>query len=305
MACNFPLVSWMSRDLDDINPVTGKVKRVFNESLGYPGTRMELPCGKCFGCRFDRARSWAARIMHEASLYDHNMFLTLTYNDDHLPRLPDGTATLNKEDITKFFKRLRKHYSGVKIRYYQVGEYGDNFGRPHHHAIVFNLRPDDLVHIKTSYGIMYYISPTITGLWPLGNHIIGDVTFDSACYCARYILDKVGGDIADEHYNGRMPEYSTMSRRPGIGKDWYDLYKDDLYRQDKCVVNDDFILRPPRYYDNLFAVDNPSRLIDLKLIRREHASNNRNNTDDRRIANYKILRKQHLELSRRKTEEPL
>jgi hypothetical protein len=207
---------------------------------------MEIPCGQCAGCRLERARQWAIRCIHEASLYDQNCFLTLTYSPEHVP--PDGS--LRPRDIVLFFKRLRKLISPGRVRYFQCGEYGTQFLRPHHHILCFGYAfPDRTLVSSGKFPI--YTSAQLATLWPWGFHSIGDITFDSACYTARYILKKVTGDAAEEHYQGRKPEYITMSRRPGIGRDWYDRFKDDLYNYDKCVVKDSFVAKPPKYYDKL------------------------------------------------------
>ena len=107
---------------------------------------IDLPCGQCIGCRIDKSKSWALRCVHEASLYDHNCFITLTFNDENLP----DDKSLKKEDFVLFMKRLRKKYDGLTpvqcgdkviypIRFFHCGEYGDQFSRPHHHACIFNF----------------------------------------------------------------------------------------------------------------------------------------------------------------------
>ena len=100
---------------------------------------------------------------------------------------------------------------------------------------------------------------------------MGSLTFDSCCYTARYVLKKVNGKDAESHYAGRLPEYVTMSRRPGIGRLFYETYKDDLYNHDVCVVREGFKAKPPKYYDNLYDVDNPERMRLLKDKRKAAA----------------------------------
>lgn len=249
---------------------------VFREDLGYPNTKMELACGQCIGCRLDKARMWAVRCLHEASLYKENCFVTLTYAN------PPKDNSLNKRDMQLFLKRLRKAYPDAAIRYFQCGEYGERNGRPHHHLLLFNFNFPDRLLFRRINGNDLYLSKSLSQLWPHGLHSIGEITFDSACYTARYILKKVTGDPATEHYGNRLPEYTTMSRRPGIGKDWFSLYKEDLYNHDHCVVRHDFICRPPSYYDRLFDLSYPERFSRLKAKRKERAKNNPNNTEDRR-----------------------
>lgn len=307
MTCFYPLTAWKSRDVDDINPQTGKLKMVFREDQGYPNTKTELPCGQCHGCRLDRARSWAIRCLHEASLYDSNCFLTLTYDERHLPK--DGG--LQKTDVVKFMKKLRHHCDPVKIRFFQCGEYGELLKRPHHHMIIFNYDfPDKEPAAKFGENIVYN-SLSLSKLWDKGHHSIGDVTHDSACYVARYILKKINGDEKEEHYGELQPEYCTMSRNPGIGKDWYEQFKNDLYNHDKCVIDSRFIARPPSYYDRLYESHHPKHFAELKRKRRLTAIANPENTIERReiksrlsLINLKRLERSYEQAQLNRTSEP-
>lgn len=210
-----------------------------------------LPCGRCIGCRLERSRQWAVRCIHEASFHSDNCFLTLTYDDDHLP----DRGSLVKKDLTDFWKRLRKAISPKKLRYFACGEYGSKFERPHYHACVFGYMPEDKKLYSIRAGSRLYISPLIAKLWPFGFHTIGDVTFDSAAYVARYVLKKVTGDSAESHYNGREAEYVVMSRKPGIAHDWIRKFYDDVYPHDYVVIRDNIKCRPPKYYDNIYDLE--------------------------------------------------
>lgn len=271
MTCHSPLTAWKSRDIDDYSTATGKGRLVFNASKGLPSTRMEIACGQCAGCRLDKARDWAIRCVHEAQLHDKNSFLTLTYDDDNIP--PD--YSLRPIDITNFLKRLRKHLSPCKIRFLQVGEYGEINKRPHHHLLIFGYDFPDKLLIRSSSKHPLFTSPIVQKLWPFGFNSIGQLTFDSACYCTRYTLKKITGEKAAEHYNGRHKEYITMSRRPGIGRDFYNRFSADLYNHDQCVVRAGFLAKPPKYYDNLFEIDNPSDFGVIKAQRRQAAIDNK------------------------------
>lgn len=110
---------------------------------------------------------------------------------------------------------------------------------------------------------MLYRSETLEKLWPLGFSTIGEVTFESAAYVARYIMKKVNGEKAEAHYGGRKPEYTTMSRRPGIGKAWYEKYKDEVYDNDSVIVNR-HEQRPPKFYDTQFELTNPEEFREVK-----------------------------------------
>ena len=122
---------------------------------------VELPCGRCIGCKLERARQWAVRCMHEAALHEANCFVTLTYEDDKLP--PDGG--LRPRDFVLFMKRLRKRY-GNGIRFFHCGEYGEKFLRPHHHVLLFNHDwPDKRVCRTSKSGESLYSSGELESLW--------------------------------------------------------------------------------------------------------------------------------------------
>lgn len=239
-----------------------------------PTTSLTLPCGQCVGCRLDRSRNWALRSIHEASLYEDNCFITLTYRPEDVP--PNGS--LVKQDFTNFIKRLRFQY-GSGIRFYMCGEYGENFSRPHYHALLFNFDFADKRFFKTSHGNKLYTSDSLSRLWPFGYHWIGTVTYNSAAYIARYCLKKVNGLMSDFHYSRQdkngcsyslVPEYNNMSRKPGIGSDWFKKYQSDVFPHDS-VVHDGKKLRVPRYYDKLFEIKYPDDYERIKSLRSEKA----------------------------------
>lgn len=211
--------------------------------------------------------------MHEASLHDENCFVTLTYDDDNLPK--DGS--LRKKDFQNFVKRLRKAKFDKKIRYYHCGEYGENTSRPHYHCCFFGIDFDrKMLYCKGNSRIG--TSSELALLWPFGFNVVGDVTFDSAAYCARYILKKSLGKESDMHYltvniktgeilKEKQKEYTTMSRRPGIGRGWYEKYKNDVYPSDEVIVKG-ISVKPPKYYDSMLEIENPEILALLKAERR-------------------------------------
>lgn len=203
--------------------------------------------------------------MHEASLYADNSFLTLTYSDSNLP----SGNTLVKSDFQDFMKRLRKSIAPKLVRYYHCGEYGKKFHRPHYHALLFNHDFKDKKIFSTRGGNSVYTSADLSSLWPQGFSVIGEVTFESAAYVARYVMKKVNGPRSAEHYGSRTPEYTTMSRRPGIGAGWYQKFKADVYPHDRVIVRG-HATRPPRFYDNLFQREDPSTLAQLKILREKN-----------------------------------
>lgn len=218
--------------------------------------RLQLPCGQCSGCRIDRSRQWAIRCMHEAQLHSQNSFITLTYNDEHLPK----DLSLNYEHFQLFMKRLRKHFTGVPIRYYMCGEYGENFGRPHFHACLFGLDfADKEYYRRTPTGDRLYTSKTLETIWGKGFCPIGEVTFQSAAYVARYIMKKRTGSGSFDHYNtidddgvisSRTPEFNKMSLKPGIGAKWFEKFHSDVFPHDHVILKGK-PCKPPRYYDKL------------------------------------------------------
>lgn len=238
---------------------------------------VQIPCGQCVGCRLERSRQWAMRIMHEASLHETNCFLTLTYDDENCP----GDMSLDKKHFQDFMKRLRKEHNGRILRYYHCGEYGDTTHRPHYHVCLFNYDFPDKVYYKTTEtGNNLYTSQEAEKIWGMGFAPVGDLTFESAAYTARYVMKKVTGKNADDHYKGRQPEYTTMSRRPGIGKNWYNQWATDVYPHDFTVVNGKK-MRPPKAYDTYYEQDGG----DLEAIKKKRRTSGRlhkeNNTKER------------------------
>jgi len=271
---------------------------VFTEARKHDVVRsLELPCGQCVGCRLERSRQWAIRCMHEASLYKHNCFITLTYDDKHLP----ADNSLVYEDFQLFMKRLRKRFKGFDlvdgkrpIRFYMAGEYGENFGRPHFHACIFNFDFEDKILWKrTDSNSLIYRSKALEELWPFGYSSIGDVNFQSAAYVARYIMKKVTGQLSEQHYQEvnfetgeivqKVPEFNKMSLKPGIGYRWFEKYKDDVYPHDYVIVNGKKC-KPPRYYDGKFAEEYPVEFDLLQWEREKQARSLANDNTPERLA---------------------
>lgn len=243
MPCYHPLRAWLSKGYNN----NGKRYMVFNKNSANDPTRpVELPCGRCIGCRLEYSRQWAIRCTHESQMHEENCVLTLTYNDENLPE----NGSLVKEDLQKFFKRLRKQLYPKQIRYFACGEYGEDFSRPHYHVIIFGHQFPDRKLFKTSKkGTRLYISEVLEKIWPFGHSLIGDYNFESAAYVARYMTKKIKGDQAEEHYQDRIPEFVLNSRKPPIGQSWFDKYKDDVFPNDFVIVNGKKI-SPPLFYTN-------------------------------------------------------
>lgn len=242
------------------------------------GELVKVPCGRCYGCRLDIARDWALRCYCEAQMHNENSFITLTYNDVNLPK--DGC--ISKIHLTKFIKALRKVIAPKRLRYYACGEYGVKFSRPHYHAIIFGFDfPDKEFHhvsnpkktnrFSTASQNKVYISKILAKIWKKGFCTIGEVSIESAGYVARYIRKKMGGDIALKYYNGRVPEFASMSRRPGIGRPWIEKYFHDIYPKDFVTVNGRSF-KPPRYFDKYLMRRNWKMYEQVKAKRESYVT---------------------------------
>lgn len=252
MKCVTPLDAWQLADGSIVLRERGDVVR-----------SLLLPCGRCVGCRLDRAKDWAARIMHEASLHEENCFVTLTY--------ARALPSLEYRDFKLFLKRLRRDRP---VRYFMAGEYGERFARPHFHAILFGVSFADRKYFKKSpSGEVLYTSVSLSRLWPHGFASVGTVSAESAAYVARYTLKKSGVkedyDYVDEDTGeilSRHPEFTRMSLKPGIGALWLERYRSDVYPQGTVVV-DGVEVKAPRYYDKLQERHDPVSLEDTKESR--------------------------------------
>lgn len=200
-----------------------------------PKQRMYCACGKCLDCRMQKTTEWAFRIAMESSLYEKSCFVTLTYNDEHLPS--DGK--LNYRDVQLFLKRLRKKIG--KIRFFCCGEYGSQNGRPHYHIVLFGYVPDDLVYFFTDeQKDNIYLSDSLANLWTNGFVSVGiNLNLKTAKYCAKYM--QKGNDA-----------FLRMSLKPGIGYYAFDIKS---LETDKIYIDGKYI-KIPRYFLNRLKKDN-------------------------------------------------
>jgi len=264
MPCFHPIQAWKTEDgIKFYNP--------YKDNRNHKG--FKIPCRQCTGCRSEYSRQWAMRILHESSLHSNNIFITLTYDNEHLPEY----GTLVKKHFQDFMKRLRKKYNKKKIRYYQCGEYGENFGRPHYHAIIFNHSFPDMEKVRGKHKDLY-TSEILKKIWGKGHVSIGTVNFETAAYVANYVQKKINGKNKQEHYElvdydtgeivERQQEYATMSRRPGIAGDWLAKYQDDVYPSDFITINGKK-MKPPKAYDRQYELLYPEIMADIKKDRRK------------------------------------
>lgn len=201
---------------------------------------VQIPCGKCIGCRLDYSKSWADRCLMELQYHDSAYFCTFTIDDEHLVYIDKvsettgellHTPTLVKKDWQDFMKALRQAYAEKhdnKLRFFMCGEYGSHTIRPHYHAIIFGLHLDDLVPYKQNdRGDWLYNSPWLESIWKKGFVVVGDVNYESCSYTARYVLKKANTDMTSVfEAAGIQPEFTLMSRRPGIGAKFLEDHKD-------------------------------------------------------------------------------
>lgn len=254
MACTSPIDAWRPRE----GAASGRL--VFSPRKGLADQHVALPCGRCTGCRLDKSRDWAVRSYHEASMHDASVFITPTYSDEHLP----ADYSVSVRELQLFHKKLR-HMVGP-FRFFACGEYGERGLRPHYHELLFGLDfPDKQLYSRAKGGGNLYYSETLQKAWGKGLCLIGDVTFQSAGYCARYSMKKIGGDMAAEHYcrvhpvTGEIcqvsPEFSVMSRMPGIGATWFERFHREVFPSDFLVIDGRKVPVPSYYLRKLDDVE--------------------------------------------------
>lgn len=254
---------------------------------------IQIPCGKCIGCRLQYSKEWADRCLMELQYHDSAYFLTLTYDDEHLPfpdyvdddlkvtYLDDQTGecgvlpTLQKRDIQLFHKRLRER-TGQKIRYFIAGEYGDHTLRPHYHSIEFGLEiPDKQVYtIRNGYTL--WTSDFINEIWQKGHVIIGNVTWETCAYTARYVVKKLNGYLRSYYDSHNIsPEFVLMSRKPGLGYQYFADKNCELYffrdAYVKTATGSKRVSPTNKYFDRLFELSEPDKLAEVKSRRIEAA----------------------------------
>lgn len=289
-------VDWISRHkikkdirYDDKLPINQQpfLLKGFQDTEIFP-----IACHNCIGCRIYRSCQWGLRCMHEAQMHQDNSFLTLTYAPEYEPK--DGK--LVKDDMQKFFKRLRFQLDkqNIKVRYLYCGEYGGQTKRPHYHAILFGYDfPDKTPFKKNHMGQYLFISEELTRIWGKGHCLIGGVDYASACYVARYCIDKINGEeaklhyaISDEEGNPLVDEDGIIQMRPsefahmsngkltdlggGIGVKWFEQYHTDLYPLDECVL-EGRKYPVPVYYDKLLKKFNRELYDSVKATRKENS----------------------------------
>lgn len=276
MACTSPKKAWEYGVTKN-----KKTRLVFKKPDDIDREPILLPCGKCLDCRLSYSREWATRIVHEAQTSGLSSFLTLTYDEDHIP----DDRSVSKREIQLFIKRLRKKLGSLKIKYFACGEYGETRGqRPHYHLIILGFDfPDREYWSRTGTGNINYRSKLLESCWDKGFSTVGEVTFQSAGYVARYSMKKQADKSAYELVNTETgevekcaEEFVTMSQ--GIGKDWWNKYYMDTHK-DYLNING-HKNKVPRYYDKQMEKKNPEKLAKIKEKRMSTAAELQNKETD-------------------------
>lgn len=234
-----------------------------------------IPCGKCIGCRLEKRRQWAVRATLEAKTHIENIFATLTYRDDDLV-IGYQHPTLVEEHLTNFWKRLRQALirhpeyftkeSESELRYLASGEYGDESNRPHYHALIFGLDfRDKTIEQKDGDNILYH-SEHLDRIWTHGYCTIGNVSYASASYVAKYAMknDSYHKEIWNEI--GVEPQFCRMSRRPALALKWIEENHEDVYPSDELIINNQK-MSSIKYFDNIYAAGNELLMHAIKLKR--------------------------------------
>lgn len=265
--------------------------------------KQQIPCGQCIGCRLDYSRQWANRGYLESLLHEQNYFITLTYDDEHLPmndfcttkegkiyvKQDSWTGTVQKRDLQLFFKRLRKRIP--KFSYLACGEYGSKNGRPHYHAILFGaeLPAETFYNARLINHEFYYQNDIIEECWTeemgrgrsgagrsLGYSNISEANWNTIAYTARYVVKKQKGVYAEEERCklGRNEEFIVSSRNPAIGKEYFNLHHTEIIDKDSVLIKNDkgsYRVTRPRYFDKLIEKYNEEQVQEDKDQRQAKA----------------------------------
>lgn len=261
----------------------------------------QINCGQCIGCRLDYSRDWANRGYLESLYWKNNYFVTLTYDEDHVPMVDEMTTEsgitftelddlewkgiLIPKDFELFIKNLRqimkRKYNFENIRYMGCGEYGNEEKRPHYHFILFNcnIPTEDFYETHISNGNTSYKSHIIDQAWSYkGLTQIEEANWNTIAYVARYITKKINGKQSEEYYaaQGQIKEFFRTSLKPGIGYQYYEDHKNEIYEYDKILIKNtkgSHWVTPPKYYDRLYEREEPEKFKKIKKRRNKQQLN--------------------------------
>lgn len=294
MSCKHPLIRAYSNNRTEIKIDGTKMYKTTiikpndeHESIEdfmkkyHPNMHYDLiPCKKCIGCRLDYSKEWANRGYLESLQWKNNYFVTLTYNDENIPK----NGSLNPKHFTTFIKDLRANMrdNGIQkegIRFMGCGEYGEKTERPHYHIILFNcnLPLESFYNPRINKGNTYWQNKIIEEEWNYGISNISDVNWNTIAYTARYITKKINGKQSEEHYQGKEKEFFRTSRKPGIGGYYYQENAEKIYENDEIIVKNKkgvISQRVPKYFDRLKEKENPEYIKNLKKERKKRQRQN-------------------------------
>jgi hypothetical protein len=211
--------------------------------------KIPVPCGKCPPCMKRRTSGWSFRLVKEGDVSNSALFVTLTYDTKYVPITKKGYLTLCKDDVQRFFKRLRK-LTKEKIKYFIVGEYGTQKMRPHYHIILFNANREMIARAWAKDGR------------ELGSIFIGDVSEASIGYTLKYMQKP--GKIPIHQNDDRQKEFQLMSK--GLGKSYLTQkmikwHKEDLEQRMYIPMKDGKKIAMPRYYkDKMYSESEKNRI---------------------------------------------
>lgn len=261
-----------------------------------------VPCGQCMPCRISKTQEIATRMVHESYMHKENCFITLTYADECLPK----GNTVKVEHMQKFLKKLRRKIEPQKLRVAYIGEYGEITHRAHYHACIFGWIPTDLKPFKKNmHGDQLYTSETLLKTWGLGHVTVGQFNLTTAEYTAKYLIKSFIGKDKETYYKDREPPFIRLSRRPAIGLEFYEKYKDQLYSQDHTVL-DGKVRKLPKYYDGKYKKEFPQEFQQLKKQRyakgKAYLERNENLTQETGLKAVETLTKQRIFKNKRDVE---
>lgn len=274
-------------------------------SKEYP--TFQLPCSKCIECRLQYARDTAIRCVHEAQMHENNCFITLTYSDENLK-----SPRLIYRDFQLFMKKLRKTQN-QKIGCLVTGEYGDKTKRPHWHALLFNYRPSDaLSGASNDRGDQTYTSSNLDALWGHNDsktvpNVIGEVTLESAGYCARYAAKKLIHGKDEEH---DFHPIHKRSSKHAIGKTWLEQYWRDAFNHGYIILNNQK-LTIPRYYEKWLKKHEPQAWLRYVTETKQHfiqlaeKKSAALRAEENKINNDRLDRYKDLQIPRNKVREAI
>lgn len=268
MSCFHTIRAWKLGD--------GSISFTIPKNYNSEVMELQIPCGKCIGCKLDHANDWATRCWCEMQSWENNCFITLTYNDENLP----ANGYLVKKDLQDFMKRLRYYYEGDQewtnpisgkkeypIRFLACGEYGPNgTHRPHYHILIFNWKPKDkLKFYKENHnGDRLLISQKITEIWGKGFTTVGDLNYKSACYVSRYCTKKLFKGAKHEILKKVeiQPEFILMSRNGGIGIKYWDKYQEAILQREGILIKTKDKVKNrqiPKYFEKKYKEKNEKK----------------------------------------------